>query len=82
LHIEDVELEVGSMLVDTTLASSAIRSRSQALVVAIREPDGEFINSPKAEHRLRAGSHLIVVGDGESVRAVRDLASTKRPPLF
>jgi voltage-gated potassium channel len=75
LHMEDVELSASSTLVGKTLAKSAIREESNALIVAIREPDGRFIHNPGADHRLSAGSHLIVVGDLGGVRTVRHLAA-------
>ena len=75
LHMEDVEVMESSILVGKTLKASAIREGSNALVVAIREPDGRFIHNPGAHHQLAAGSHLIVVGDLGGMRAVRALAA-------
>lgn len=76
LHMEDVEVGSTSPLVGQTLRSSPIRKRSNALVVAIREKDGNFIHNPSADYLLLAGSHLIVVGDEHSVLLVRELAGT------
>lgn len=75
LHMEDVEVMGNSTLVGKTLRSSEIREASNALVVAIREPDGRFIHNPGANHSLAAGCHLIVVGDLDGMRTVRSLAA-------
>ncbi len=76
LHMEDVELQAGSPLEGVTLRDAPIRKEQNALVVAIRESNGRFIHSPGADHQLRAGSHLIVVGDADGVTHLRRLATT------
>lgn len=75
LHMEDVELMAGSPLEGRTLREAPIRKETNALVVAIREKDGRFIHSPGADHELKAGSHLIVVGDFDGVVHLRRLAA-------
>lgn len=75
LQMEDVKLKESSRLVGRTLQTSAIREESNALVVAIREPDGRFVYNPRAEHELLPGSHLIVVGDQGGLATVRALAA-------
>jgi len=77
LHMEDVELEPSSALDGCTLREAPIRRETNALVVAIREIDGKFIHSPRADHRLVAGCHLIVVGDSQGVAALRKLAAAR-----
>ena len=76
LHMEDVEVREGSGLDGQSLRTSNIRQKSAALVVAIRERDGSFTHNPSADYRLSTGCHLIVVGDHDSVRSVKDLAET------
>jgi voltage-gated potassium channel len=78
LHMEDVELKEGCPLIGKTLHSAPIRATTNALVVAVREPEGSFIHNPPPEHQLRAHSHLIVVGDEAGVAALRALASCSR----
>lgn len=78
LHMEDVEVTSESILAGQSLRSSPIRKRSDALVVAIRELNGSFIHNPSADHRLSAGSHLIVVGNERSVASVRELANAPK----
>jgi voltage-gated potassium channel len=73
-HIEDVEIFSGSTLAGLSLQDSPIRQSTNALVVAVREADGRFILSPGARHVLRAGSHLIIVGEVDDVARVRGLA--------
>lgn len=74
IHIEDVELQPNSPLVGKRLRDTPIRTRTNALVVAVREVNGSFIHNPGADYVLSAGSHLIVVGDQAGVMAVRGLA--------
>jgi voltage-gated potassium channel len=77
LHMEDVELELGCSLVSKTLRTAWVRAETNALVVAVCEPDGTFVNNPPADHELKAGSHLIVVGDERSMREVRSMAARR-----
>lgn len=75
LHMEDVAIEPQSELIGKTLRTAWTRATTNALVVAVCEPDGTFVNNPPADHRLQQGSHLIVVGDERSMQAVHRLAS-------
>lgn len=79
LHMEDVELQEGCPLIGETLRTAPIRAATNALVVAIREPEGAFIHNPPPDHMLRAFSHLIVVGDEAGVEALRSLAAASEP---
>ncbi len=79
LHMEDILLEPDSALIGLTLRSAPIRETTNALIVAISEPSGELIHSPGADHELRAGAHLIAVGDEASVRTLRALATSTSP---
>lgn len=81
IHIEDVELQSNSPLVGQSLRNSPIRTRTNALIVAVREVNGAFIHNPSADYVLSAGSHLIVVGDQAGVMAMRALAVAEESTL-
>jgi voltage-gated potassium channel len=71
--------DLHSVLFGQTLRTAWKRASTNALVVAVCEPDGTFVNNPPADHHLQAGAHLIVVGDERSMRHVHEMASKARP---
>ena len=70
-HIEEVELPEHSFLVGKTLRESKIREVSNALVIAVRNAEGELQYTPQAEHRLEAKSTLILMGQIEALIMLR-----------
>ena len=42
-----------------------------ALVVAVHEPDGQYIYNPSGEHALRAGASIIVLAESKDVERLR-----------
>lgn len=79
LHMEDVELPLGSALAGKTLRSATAGGDAKALVVAVREADGRFVHGPGPDYPLSAGCHLIVVGDQFGVSRLRNLAEAAGP---
>lgn len=61
-RLEEVHLDKACSLCGSTLGDSHIRSRTGALVLAIRQPDGTFLSNPPPETELTAEQVLILVG--------------------
>ena len=44
-----------------------MRERANVIVLALRQPDGTFVNNPDPDLALEAGQVLIVVGAGKDL---------------
>ncbi len=73
-RLEELEVSAGSPLVGRTLREAAVRDRTGALVLAVRDDDGSFVTNPTAELSLRAGQVLIAIGTATQLDALTDLA--------
>ena len=77
LRFEDVEVPGGSSLIGETLMSAHLRQRANILVVALREPGQRIRYNPDAEHRITAGTVLIVMGESQDVERLRAMVEPK-----
>ena len=62
-RIEEVAVPENSKLAGNSLAAASFRDFGDALVVAIRDEEGQHIYNPPADHTLEAGQVLIVMGE-------------------
>ncbi|MEM9875579.1 MAG: potassium channel protein [Myxococcota bacterium] len=77
--IEQVEVPEGSPLVGRVLAESGIRDHSDALVLAVRHPDGDKTTyNPGPSFSLAAGMTLVVLGETSQLARLRDLVTRTR----
>jgi voltage-gated potassium channel len=56
-----------------TLKEAELRSKSGALVLAIRRESGEFFGNPTADTRLEPGDLMICMGTGEQLRKLAQI---------
>ncbi|MEW6473737.1 MAG: potassium channel protein [Actinomycetota bacterium] len=75
-RLEEVPLPQESPLAGKSLRDTHIRDSTGALVLALRESDGEFITNPSPETVLSAGQILIAIGTETQLKA---LAAAARP---
>lgn len=73
-QLAEVEVGDGSSLAGQTVAASQIRDATGALILAVREPGGEFVTNPSPHHPLRPGQVLIAIGTGAQIAALNELA--------
>jgi voltage-gated potassium channel len=80
VHDEEVEFELeefgvedGSALAGVALGDAHIRSRTGALVLALRLQDGNFVSIPGPEVLLAPRTTLIAIGTTEQLRALAGL---------
>jgi voltage-gated potassium channel len=71
LDIEELEIPAKSPLVGVTLATSKIRQRSAALVLAVIGRDGEPKYNPPPDQKLDVGMTLIVMGEPDQLERLR-----------
>jgi voltage-gated potassium channel len=75
LAMEEVVVEPGSELIGRTLATSQIRERSGAVVVAIKEVSARLNTNPPPSTVIDAGDILIAVGTVEQLTALAKLSA-------
>jgi len=73
-RLEEVEVPVGSPLAGATLGESSLRDRTGALVLALRDPDGQFRTNPRSDTRIEPGEVIIAIGTPEELEALAELA--------
>ncbi|MBK7583721.1 MAG: potassium channel protein [Myxococcales bacterium] len=68
-----VEMPASSKWAGRTLRTIPIRDRTNLLVVALHEPDGQYVYNPLPDQVVKAGSHFIVIGEHANVDKLRAL---------
>lgn len=74
LFMQDLALPPNSPLVGRSLRDSEIRHKTGVTVVLLGRKGERPVTSPGADTILNAGDHLIVVGEGRQVAALKTLA--------
>jgi voltage-gated potassium channel len=75
-----VAITPGSPFVGRTLADAEIRSRTGALILAVRDAAGRFEPNPGTGNVLRAGDVLIAVGTGPQLEALAGVVTVPGSP--
>lgn len=73
-RLEEVEVPVGSPLAGVTLGESSLRDRTGALVLALRDPDGQFRTNPPSDTRIEPGEVIIAIGTPAELESLAELA--------
>jgi voltage-gated potassium channel len=73
-RLEEIPIPADSPLTDITIGDAAIRRRTGALVLALRQ-DGRFILNPEPSTQLQVGQILIVIGTETELKALTTLAA-------
>ena len=73
LRFEELEVPQAWTAAANTIGGLRIRSRTGAVVVAVRKRDGHFETTPDPEMELQPGDVLIAAGTEEELRAFDDL---------
>lgn len=74
LFMQDLALPPNSPLVGKSLRESEIRHKTGVTVVLLGRAGERPVTSPGADTILQTGDHLIVVGEGRQVAALKELA--------
>jgi len=72
IRIEEIAIPERSRLIGKRLAESSIRT-SGALVIAVHQPDGDYVYNPEGALVLTAGAALIVLAESASMQRLRQL---------
>ncbi|MFN8019578.1 MAG: NAD-binding protein [Acidimicrobiales bacterium] len=75
LCLEELPVLPGSPLAGATIADSHLRSRTGALVLALRNCDGTFASNPPPETAFEAGQVVIAIGTEPELAALGRLTA-------
>ena len=75
LRLEEVSVGPDSPLAGATLRTAQIRDRTGALVLALRQPDGQFVANPAAETVIEPDRILIAIGTAAQLASLCRLAA-------
>jgi voltage-gated potassium channel len=79
LRFEELVVGPGSSFVGVALKDTPIRSKTRALVVAVRGTDRAFVYNPDPDSIITEGTTLIVLGEADSIVKLRVLAAAEVP---
>jgi voltage-gated potassium channel len=71
-RMQELPIRHGSPLAGRSLRSINLRERANVLVLALRRPDGTFVNNPGPDLDLEEGQVLIAVGEGSELRRLEE----------
>jgi voltage-gated potassium channel len=73
LRFEEIEVTPTCAQAGKSIRELNIRSRTGALIVALRKGDGSFDTTPRPDATLEVGDVMIAAGTPEELRALEDL---------
>jgi CPA2 family monovalent cation:H+ antiporter-2 len=79
MHVERIALAAAAPVVGQTLAETGLRSRTGALVLAVRRGESDLA-TPDANFKLAAGDVLVVVGQPQQLRGAYSLLTGAERP--
>lgn len=71
LRIEELPVTADGKLAGVQLRESPIRRIADALVIAVRRPDGDYLHNPGPSTELEPGSTLIILGATADIARLR-----------
>lgn len=75
LQMEEVMIGEKSPLAEKNILDSGLRQRLSIIVVAVKKVDGHMEFNPSSQTIIEQGDRLIVLGGGENLARLEDLAS-------
>lgn len=80
LRFDELEMSEQCKYAGQTLRQMPIREHANLLVIATRDHTGELRFNPKANERIEAGMHMIVIGPPADINKLREMLHPKLPP--
>ena len=78
MHVERIVLAANAPAVGLTVAETALRSKTGALILALRRAESDLA-TPDADFRLEAGDVLVVVGQAQQIKSAYRLLTGSEP---
>jgi voltage-gated potassium channel len=80
LRLEEIEVASDSPLAGLSLGEAKVRDRTGAMVLALRDQNGEFTTNPAADTVMMAGQILIAIGTPAQLHALGVAAHHRTAP--
>jgi voltage-gated potassium channel len=80
-YIEEFRLDQNCPYMGQTLRDAHLRSRTGALILAIRRMDGTLLGGPSAETQFMEGDLLICMGTSDQLRSLNQILSPLDHPF-
>ncbi|HMK10814.1 MAG TPA: potassium channel protein [Acidimicrobiales bacterium] len=80
LRLEEIEVAPDSPLAGISVAQAAVRDRTGALILAVRDPQRGFVTTPDAGTVMQPGQVLIAIGTSTQLAALASAASRVGSP--
>ena len=78
MDVERIVLGSTAAVVGQTIADTALRSKTGALILAVRRGESD-VATPDADFRLAAGDVLVVVGQPQQLKGAHRLLTGTEP---
>jgi voltage-gated potassium channel len=72
-RLEELAIDPASPVAGQTLRDAHLRDRTGALVLALRDPLGQFLTNPPPDTAIEPGQVLIAIGTESELQALSDL---------
>jgi voltage-gated potassium channel len=79
-RLAEVKVPAGSPLVGCSIRDAHIRDETGSLVLALRDPSGEFVTNPAPDTVIEAGHVLIAIGTLVQLAGLSELATRGTRP--
>ncbi len=77
LELEEIKVEPISPLAGQTLIEANLSERCNIILLSIRKKNGEEIFNPRYMEEIDKGDTLLVLGESDALKCLRDLAAFK-----
>ena len=77
-RLEEVTVAPGSAVAGQTLREAHLRDVTGAMVLAMRDPGGEFRTNPPPDAVISPGEVLIAIGTEAQLKSLADIAAIRR----
>lgn len=74
LWMKEITIKDGTQLSNKTLGEAQIRQNSGAIILTIKNKDGKFEVTPKADSRMGVGSIIVALGTSEQLERLQRMA--------
>jgi voltage-gated potassium channel len=74
-RLEELEIAPGSPVRGMTLREAHLRDRSGALVLALRDPEGQFVTNPSPDARIEPRHVLIAIGTEDELTKLAEIVA-------
>ncbi len=77
IHMEEIPVNAGSILVNVMLKDSEIRQKYNLILIAIKQSDGSMLFNPHFESVIKAGETVVAVGEMENLQKLEKVLNPR-----